>query len=364
MAAIEFTSIVKSFGSATPVVKDVSLKVNDGEFVVLVGPSGCGKSTLLRMAAGLETITSGTISIDGRVVNNLAPRHRDVAMVFQDYALYPHKTVRDNLAFGLRMRKVPEPQVAQKVAHAAQMLHMEALLDRLPGQLSGGQRQRVAIGRAIVREPKVFFFDEPLSNLDAQLRGEMRVEIKRLQRELKATVVYVTHDQVEAMTMADRIAVLNGGRLMQYGAPKDIYQHPQALFVAQFMGAPPMATFALTRRGDAWCYPDGTPCQAPALLQRLPNTQAASLTVGLRPEHVLVAAPPLPHTNPLLALPATLKVLEPLGAETLATFAVHGATLVAKAPQHYDAPVGTVTTLYAQAQGLRFFDAVSGASLA
>jgi multiple sugar transport system ATP-binding protein len=221
----------------------------------------------------------------------------------------------------------------------------------------------VAIGRAIVREPKVFFFDEPLSNLDAQLRSEMRVEIKRLQRELKATVVYVTHDQVEAMTMADRIAVLSGGHLMQFGTPKAIYQHPQALFVAQFMGAPPMATFTLTRQGEAWCYPDGAPCLDAALLQRLPSTQASSVIVGLRPEHLLVDAPASLSLEAIAHLPAKLTVLEPLGAETLATFAVHGATLVAKAPQHYDAPLGTVTTLYAKADAARFFDAASGTAV-
>ena len=251
MAAVELQRVVKSYDAKTTVVHGVDLSISHGEFVVFVGPSGCGKSTLLRMVAGLEPITGGSISIDGRIVNDLPPRHRDIAMVFQDYALYPHKTLYDNMAFGLRLRKTPEDEIKRRVMDAAKLLHIDHMLERRPAALSGGQRQRVAIGRAIVRQPKVFLFDEPLSNLDAQLRQEMRTEIKKLHQRLGATIIYVTHDQVEAMTLADRIAVLSAGRLMQYDTPDAIYNRPAALFVAGFTGAPPMNLVACTLHDGA-----------------------------------------------------------------------------------------------------------------
>src|SRR6187455_3017375 len=239
MASVSFSRIEKSFG-ATKVLHGISLDIADGEFMVLVGPSGCGKSTLLRMLAGLEDINAGTIAIDGRVVNDLDSKDRDIAMVFQSYALYPHMTVRDNLGFSLRLRKADAKLIEERVLNAARILNLDQLLERFPRELSGGQRQRVAMGRAIVRDPKVFLFDEPLSNLDAKLRVAMRAEIKALHQRLKTTTVYVTHDQVEAMTMADRIVVMHDGRIEQIGTPLDLYDKPGNLFVAQFIGSPAM----------------------------------------------------------------------------------------------------------------------------
>ncbi|MFM8766958.1 MAG: ABC transporter ATP-binding protein, partial [Rubrivivax sp.] len=240
MASVELRQVVKTYDGRQRVIHGIDLEIGHGEFVVFVGPSGCGKSTLLRMVAGLESISGGEIRIDGQVVNALPPRHRDIAMVFQDYALYPHKNLYDNMAFGLRLRGTPEPEIRQRVMDVAQLLKIEPLLQRMPRELSGGQRQRVAIGRAIVRQPKVFLFDEPLSNLDAQLRGEMRSEIKKLHQRLGATIIYVTHDQVEAMTLADRICVLQAGRTMQVDTPEAVYNRPAATFVAGFTGSPAM----------------------------------------------------------------------------------------------------------------------------
>ena len=239
MANVSIRNVRKSFGS-TEVLHGVSVEIEDGEFVILVGPSGCGKSTLLRMIAGLENITAGEIAIGGRVVNNVAPKERDIAMVFQNYALYPHMTVRDNMAFSLLLAKVPKAMIDQQVQRAAQILGLTQYLNRYPRQLSGGQRQRVAMGRAIVRDPQVFLFDEPLSNLDAKLRVAMRAEIKELHQRLATTTVYVTHDQIEAMTMADKIVVMNGGNVEQIGAPLELYDRPANLFVAGFIGSPAM----------------------------------------------------------------------------------------------------------------------------
>src|SRR5256885_8387096 len=239
MASVSFQNIEKSFGS-TKVIHGIGFDIHDGEFMVLVGPSGCGKSTLLRMLAGLEEISGGTIAIDGKVVNDMESKDRDIAMVFQSYALYPHMTVADNMAFSLKLRKAPQATIQERVAKAARILNLDPYLQRYPRELSGGQRQRVAMGRAIVRDPKVFLFDEPLSNLDAKLRVAMRAEIKALHHRLKTTTEYVTHDQVEAMTMADRIAVMNQGRIEQLGAPLELYDRPANLFVAQFIGSPAM----------------------------------------------------------------------------------------------------------------------------
>jgi multiple sugar transport system ATP-binding protein len=284
MGQIRLENLSKSF-KGTPVIRDVLLTVEQGEFCVFVGPSGCGKSTLLRLIAGLEVATSGRIVIDGQDVTGLEPYDRGLSMVFQSYALYPHMTVRDNIAFALRTARLPEPAIAAKVAEAARMLQLEPYLDRRPSALSGGQRQRVAIGRAVVREPKAFLFDEPLSNLDAALRSDTRLEIARLHRDLGATMVYVTHDQIEAMTLADRIVVLNEGRIQQEGSPRDLYETPQNLFVAQFIGSPRMNVIpcgtegVMVRPAGGAPFDPGGPLAAPAV------------HLGLRPEHLTLTAP-------------------------------------------------------------------------
>jgi len=280
------------------------VEIADGEFVILVGPSGCGKSTLLRMIAGLENVSSGEISIGGRVVNDLPPKQRDIAMVFQNYALYPHMTVRDNMGFSLRLARVPKPQLEAQVGRAAQILGLVPLLDRYPRQLSGGQRQRVAMGRAIVRNPQVFLFDEPLSNLDAKLRVQMRAEIKELHQRLETTTIYVTHDQIEAMTMADKIVVMHAGHVEQIGAPLDLYDRPTNLFVAGFIGSPSMnflpgrVTGGQFQAGDiAWPLPQAGGFPA----------EDAPTVYGIRPEHLRLAAG---------GIPAMVQVIEPTGSET------------------------------------------------
>jgi multiple sugar transport system ATP-binding protein len=287
MAGLTLRGIGKVYDGDVRVLSGIDLDVADGEFLVLVGPSGCGKSTLLRMIAGLEAITEGTLAIDGRVVNDVPPKDRDLAMVFQSYALYPHMTVRDNMGFSLRIRRAPPGEIAAKVDEAARMLGLERLLDRLPRELSGGQRQRVAIGRAIVRRPRVFLFDEPLSNLDANLRGQMRVELKSLHRALGTTMVYVTHDQVEAMTLADRICVLEGGHARQVDTPNGLYDRPDSRFVASFIGSPPMNFLPLAPSGDRLAG-EGVSIPLP------PGAAAGALPpvvdVGLRP-HELGLAP-------------------------------------------------------------------------
>src|SRR5664279_1627729 len=272
MATVSFQNIEKSFGS-TKVIQGITFDIREGEFMVLVGPSGCGKSTLLRMLAGLEEITGGTIAIDDKVVNDIESKDRDIAMVFQSYALYPHMTVGENMAFSLKLRKADSKMMADRVAHASKILNLDPYLARFPRELSGGQRQRVAMGRAIVRDPKVFLFDEPLSNLDAKLRVAMRAEIKALHQRLKTTTVYVTHDQVEAMTMADKIVVMHDGRIEQIGSPLELYERPANLFVAQFIGSPAMnvvngtikrtgnATWVEAEGGIRWPLPADTPGQ-------------------------------------------------------------------------------------------------------
>ncbi len=370
MAAVELQRVVKSYDARTTVIHGVDLHVEHGEFVVFVGPSGCGKSTLLRMIAGLEPITGGTVAIDGKVVNALPPRQRDIAMVFQDYALYPHKSLYDNMAFGLRLRKTPEDEIKRRVMDAAKLLHIDHMLERRPAALSGGQRQRVAIGRAIVRQPKVFLFDEPLSNLDAQLRHEMRTEIKKLHQRLGATIIYVTHDQVEAMTLADRIAVLSAGRLMQYANPDTIYNQPAALFVAGFTGAPPMNLVPASLSGGAIDLGGVRFALPAALVQRAKG--AARLTFGVRPENLTLHAD---RGNPdtagaangsggaAAALDAEVLLTEPLGAETLVIFKVGASELVARCPASFrDAP-GTRRTLHLQPAHMHLFDAENGAAL-
>jgi multiple sugar transport system ATP-binding protein len=308
MASLSFRNIQKSFGK-TKIIHGISFDIADGEFVVLVGPSGCGKSTLLRMLAGLEEITDGEIAIDGRVVNEVESKDRDIAMVFQSYALYPHMTVRENLAFSLKLRKADQQLTDERVMKAARILNLDVLLERFPRELSGGQRQRVAMGRAIVRDPKVFLFDEPLSNLDAKLRVAMRAEIKALHQRLKTTTVYVTHDQIEAMTMADRIVVMHDGIVEQIGTPLELFDHPKNLFVAQFIGSPAMNTLEGTLRkadGQAWVEVEG---QRWPLAAVTGGGDGQTVHYGIRPTDMQLSS-----TGQGIA--ATVVVVEPTGAET------------------------------------------------
>lgn len=300
MATVALHNVKKSFGS-TEVIHGIDVEISDGEFIVIVGPSGCGKSTLLRMIAGLETITSGEVWINGERANDKEPMDRDIAMVFQNYALYPHMSVRQNMGYGLKIAGLPKNEIATKVIGAARLLELEPLLDRKPRQLSGGQRQRVAMGRAIVREPSVFLFDEPLSNLDAKLRAQMRLEIKQLQGKLGITSLYVTHDQVEAMTMADRMIVMNGGVAEQVGAPLEVYETPRTLFAAQFIGNPPMNIF------DARIE-NGSVMIRNATLAEVAGPQS-DVKLGIRPEHLV------PNNEGPLEL--NLQMVEPLGGNTL-----------------------------------------------
>jgi ABC-type sugar transport system ATPase subunit len=299
MAEVRLTGVNKFYGAAQA-LHDIHLDVADGEFVVFVGPSGCGKSTLLRSIAGLEPISSGRVEIGGRDVTDLAPSDRDLAMVFQSYALYPHMTVRENMDFGMKINNFAPDDRKRRIAEAARVLQLGDYLDRKPGQLSGGQRQRVAIGRAIVKNPKVFLFDEPLSNLDAKLRVQMRVELEALHNELKATMIYVTHDQVEAMTMADKIVVLNAGRIEQVGSPLDLYHRPDSQFVAGFIGAPSMNFLSVAVGGAVVCDGQALPGLAP-----LPG----AVTLGIRPEHLVIR--PEGEGD----LPATVTLRETLGGD-------------------------------------------------
>ncbi|MDP2697557.1 ABC transporter ATP-binding protein [Thalassospira sp.] len=312
MASIEIANARKSYG-AVHVLHGIDLAIADGEFIVLVGPSGCGKSTLLRMIAGLEDITSGDIRIGDDIVNDLQPRDRDIAMVFQSYALYPHMTVAQNMSYALTLRKTAKERIAESLAGVSEILGLNALLDRRPKALSGGQRQRVAMGRAIVRKPRAFLFDEPLSNLDARLREQMRTEIRKLHRRLNATSVYVTHDQIEAMTMADRIVAMHDGIIQQVGTPIEIYDHPANIFVASFIGSPAMnflhGTCIKTDTTSAIRFADGH------ILPVAPRPglyAGQEITLGARPEHVAIAAPETPG-----ALPARVDLIEPMGLSTL-----------------------------------------------
>jgi multiple sugar transport system ATP-binding protein len=302
MSSVQIRNVSKSYAQ-TSIIKDISVDIPDGEFVVLVGPSGCGKSTLLRMIAGLEEITAGDISIGGAVINDVAPKSRDIAMVFQNYALYPHMTIRENMAFALTLKKVPKPEIDAKVQRAADILGLGELLSRYPRQLSGGQRQRVAMGRAIVRDPKVFLFDEPLSNLDAKLRVQMRAEIKALHQRLKTTTVYVTHDQVEAMTMADRIVVMRAGNVEQAGSPLDLYDDPANIFVAQFIGSPAMNILEGKVSDNAFRTRDDLRLALP--ISGIPDGR--QLSYGIRPEHIRLADE---------GIPGTIHIVEPTGSST------------------------------------------------
>jgi multiple sugar transport system ATP-binding protein len=362
MAAVDLQRVTKSYDGRTTVIHGIDLAIRHGEFVVFVGPSGCGKSTLLRMVAGLEPISGGQVRIGERVVNDLPPRHRDIAMVFQDYALYPHKTLFENMAFGLRLRGTAEAEIRSRVMDAARLLRIDHMLDRRPAALSGGQRQRVAIGRAIVRQPQVFLFDEPLSNLDAQLRNEMRTEIKKLHQRLGATIIYVTHDQVEAMTLADRIAVLQAGRLMQYDTPEAVYNRPAALFVAGFTGAPAMNLVDCTLQAGHAVLGPVRVALPPALAgagAAASSAGAAAFKLGVRPENLALA----PTAADALALPAEVLLLEPLGAETLVTLRIGSAELVARCPASFQQRPGTAVTLHVEPRHLHLFDAAGGQAL-
>src|SRR5687768_4086685 len=334
MADVTFDNVAKQYGDVS-VIQNLNLHIDDGELMVLVGPSGCGKSTALRMIAGLEDVTAGTISIGGKAVNNLAPKDRDIAMVFQSYALYPHMTVRENLEFGLKMRDVARDEINRRVGDAAEILGIGPVLDRKPKELSGGQRQRVAVGRAIVRQPAVFLFDEPLSNLDAKLRVQTRAEITKLQKTLGTTSVYVTHDQVEAMTMGHRITVMRDGKIQQVGTPREVYEKPANAFVAQFIGTPPMNLIHTTvENGNAFSIP-------------VPLENGRKIILGIRPEH-------LTHGG---AIQATVDVVEPIGHESIVYATVNGEKLVAIFDPHDTPKVGETIALGVEPTRVHLFDA-------
>ncbi|WP_045392409.1 ABC transporter ATP-binding protein [Falsirhodobacter sp. alg1] len=315
MATVEISGLKKAFG-AVEVIRSVNLKIEDGEFVALVGPSGCGKSTLLRIISGLEPATDGEILIDGRIVNSLTPRERNIAMVFQNYALYPHMSVAQNMGFNLKLSGLKRSEIDTKVKEVAKLLELDALLDRKPGQLSGGQRQRVAMGRAIVRDPAAFLFDEPLSNLDAKLRVQMRSEIKTLHQRVKTTSIYVTHDQIEAMTLADRVVILSGGNIEQVGSPIELYNEPDNLFVASFIGTPSMNLIDATAVSTDMGMAAQLPCGQLVRLHRTQHVQEGQkVVVGIRPEHFVL------HTGET-ALAGTITLVEPTGAQTHVTFKV------------------------------------------
>src|SRR5882672_9274588 len=347
MASVVIRDVRKAFG-LTPVIHGVTITIDDGQFVVLVGPSGCGKSTLLRMIAGLENITSGEIRIGERVVNNLPPKERDVAMVFQNYALYPHMTVAANMAFSMKLRGAPKNEIEERINRAAEILGLSQLLERFPRQLSGGQRQRVAMGRAIVRNPQVFLFDEPLSNLDAKLRVQMRAEIKELHQRLKVTTVYVTHDQIEAMTMADKIVVMNNGNIEQTGRPLDLYDRPANLFVAGFIGSPAMNMLKGTVTNGALHTEDGTAWPLPVNGARPKDGPAV---YGVRPEHLRLDAG---------GIPAVVQLVEPTGSETQVLMKLGSQSLVGACRERVSARPGEILPVRPDPALVHLFDQQSG----
>lgn len=361
MADVTLRKVVKRYDDVEA-VRGIDLDIPDHEFVVLVGPSGCGKSTTLRMIAGLEDISDGDIMIGGDIVNDVPPKDRDIAMVFQNYALYPHMSVYENMAYGLRIRKMSRAEIDQRVKHAAGILELAPLLERKPRQLSGGQRQRVAMGRAIVREPAVFLFDEPLSNLDAKLRVQMRLELKDLHRRLGTTSLYVTHDQVEAMTLADRMMVLNGGRVEQVGSPLEVYSRPASTFVAGFIGSPPMNLVPVARNGDGGggqAQMRVTPKEgqaATATLGHLPMGLhlPAQALLGLRPEHIEPCA-----AHEAIAQ-VDVRVVEALGADSYAYGSLGGQPIVVRLDSHMPVRGGDKLPITASADHLHFFDPASG----
>ncbi len=352
MATVSIKNLVKTFGK-TDVLHGINLDVEDGEFVVLVGPSGCGKSTTLRIIAGLEDASSGEIHIGDKLVNNLEPKQRNIAMVFQNYAIYPHMSVRKNIGFGLRTSKLSKPDREKRIDEVAEILAMTDLLDRRPSQLSGGQRQRVAIGRAMVRDPAVFLFDEPLSNLDAQLRTQMRLEIKKLHQRVKSTIVFVTHDQVEAMTMADRIVIMKDGNIQQIGTPHEVFHTPANMFVAQFIGAPSMNMIEGEWRDNAVNVSEGLRIPMDIKSQISDGTK---VVLGLRPDDLTVS-----EENVLFN--GDIQVLEPLGSETLVYATVGGREIIAKASGRKPPKLGATVSLSAEAADMHLFDALSGEAI-
>ena len=373
-AAVTLEQLTKTYpvksGAGTPAVHGINLEIQPGEFMVLVGPSGCGKSTTLRMIAGLEAITSGRITIDGRAVNDVSPKDRDIAMVFQNYALYPHMSVYDNLAFGLKLRDFPRDEIDRRVREAAALLGLDALLDRRPKELSGGQRQRVAVGRAIVRQPKVFLFDEPLSNLDAQMRITTRADLSRLHARLGVTTIYVTHDQTEAMTMADRICVMKDGRIMQVATPLELYRRPANQFVAGFIGTPAMnffrGHFQSTPAGIRFVEADAGRVQ----LELPPHASPAQSTtsgsdgvvLGIRPEHIAVVSADLTGDRGSTT-EATVELVEPLGAETYLHLTTGGTTFIARTAPTSGVRRGEKISVRFDVERLHWFDGATGAAL-
>jgi sn-glycerol 3-phosphate transport system ATP-binding protein len=370
MAEVSFHEVTKVFPNGTMAVEGLTCTIADGEFMVLVGPSGCGKTTALRMVAGLEEPSSGAVAIGGEVVNGVPPRDRDVAMVFQNYALYPHKTVFENLAFGLRQHKVPNTEVAERVKEVSSLLSLDELLERKPAQLSGGQRQRVAMGRALARNPRVYILDEPLSNLDAQLRTQLRAELKQLHQRFSTTAIYVTHDQVEAMTLGDRIAVMSDGKLLQLGTPQEIYRRPVNVFVAGFIGSPPMNLLSASAAGGH--------VRAGDLEMELPGAPDGELVVGVRPEALRLATGAAAEE----ALDVRTEVVELLGHETIVYGSIRGqrvaapsadtgipslpserATVIARLDARRQPAVGETITLAMSLEDVHLFDAGSGAAV-
>ncbi|WP_312289446.1 ABC transporter ATP-binding protein [Stutzerimonas nitrititolerans] len=365
MAALELRNVRKSYASGlADTLKDIDLKIEDGEFLILVGPSGCGKSTLMNCIAGLEAITGGEIRIDGADISNASPKDRDIAMVFQSYALYPTMSVRDNIAFGLKMRKVPSAQIEEEVSRVAKLLQIEHLLGRKPSQLSGGQQQRVAMGRALARRPKIYLFDEPLSNLDAKLRVEMRTEIKLMHQRLKTTTVYVTHDQIEAMTLGDKVAVMKDGVVQQFGTPKEIYGNPANLFVASFIGSPPMnfIPLRLHREGERWyaLIESGQDrCQLPLDVAQGEVLEGREVILGIRPEQITLGS----GEAGLASLRAEVQVVEPTGPDTMVFVSLNQTKVCCRlAPDAAPAP-GQSLTLQLEPDKVLLFDARTGERL-
>ncbi len=361
MAEITLEKVVKKYG-AVGAVHGIDLTIADEEFVVLVGPSGCGKSTTLRMIAGLEDITGGLVRIGGKVVNDLPPRSRNISMVFQNYALYPHMNVRDNLGFGLKIAGQPAAEITRRVDEAAEILGLTPLLLRTPAELSGGQRQRVAMGRAIVRNPQVFLFDEPLSNLDAKLRGQMRAEIKKLHQKVRTTIVYVTHDQVEAMTLADRIVVMRDGHIEQVGTPMEVFNHPKTTFVATFIGSPPMNLLAASIVRDTVRLTDGATVPVPDRMRGLVHDGMA-VQLGIRPDDISPLGHGLSQDGPGAELDLTVELAEPLGMESLIYTRIAGQEVQAKLYGPRIVAPGEKLTFRLALDRAHLFDAATGKSV-
>jgi len=365
MASLELRNVQKSYGnSQIATLKDIALKIDAGEFLILVGPSGCGKSTLMNCIAGLENITGGEILVDGEDISQASPKDRDIAMVFQSYALYPTMSVRDNIAFGLKMRKVPAAKIEEEVARVAKLLQIEPLLERKPSQLSGGQQQRVAMGRALARRPKIYLFDEPLSNLDAKLRVEMRTEIKLMHQRLKTTTVYVTHDQIEAMTLGDKVAVMKDGVIQQFGPPHEIYNNPANLFVASFIGSPPMnfVPLRIRQRDGRWVgvlNSEQGSCELPLPITSDEGLRDRELILGIRPEQIGLSN----GSAADLSLLVDIEVVEPTGPDTLVVFALNQVKACCRLAPDQAPRVGETLNLQFDPRKVLLFDAQSGERL-